>query len=426
MMHLDVRQPGRGRSGVGRLGVWTVAALALLAASCTTTPESERRVNGEEDPQGFHHIELVVSDANGVPGSESPAALEARIVALIDAARTEVVFAANRFDSLPIAQALLRAVARGVVVRGAGDLDLAGEPGFVTLTNANVPITFGDGPLVWNPQPGVDLIREGPINQMTQNIVVADVAQFVFLTGGLLSAEDPRMQVAAFGSYEELGRDARDVVEQLIGGTFATTLTAFDAPLSTDPNNRTIYPSQHEPWEFYFGPAEPLLKQVIDEIYDSRANVWIAAYQLSHAPLADALRYKAEAGFDVRIAIDEVALSAPGSQVERLEEAFEAIRSQTGLPYPVVYRTTGVLHTSVLLDSEVSPIDGLTYPGSYMALTQPIHSGGPFIAANLETRASDLFTDASMFVIQESPSGVQPSFDKAASIFRLLMNGGAP
>jgi hypothetical protein len=403
-------------------------ASVLLSASlvaCITEPEDGRIVGESTDDRGFHWVKLLIADATGRPGTATHAQLEAELVSLIDSASRDIVFAVSRFDSTPVANAIVRARARGVTVRGAGDLDLQDGAGFAPVLAAGIPVTFGNGELFWNPQPGLDLIRSGEINQMFQNIVVVDVARFAMLSSGFLASDDQRTWIASFGSYEELGRDIRDIIEQLHGGLFATTLTGFDASLSTDTNNRTIYPTNAEAWEFYFGPGEPLMKQVIDEVYEARSSVWTASEQFAHATLADALIYKARAGFDVRVFVELGAEDGVGSQVARLEAEFDAVRPE-GQAWPRVYRVANLPQATVLLDSEPSSIDGLLYPGSLMVLTQTFHSAGPFIANSTDTRASDIFTDASMFVIPANPARQQPNFDVGVRWFQGLVSEVAP
>ena len=48
-------------------------------------------------------------------------------------------------------------------------------------------------------------------------------------------------------------------------------------------------------------PQERLVKEPIDRVYSARVSVHIAAAEFSNRELARALRYKAEAGFDVRL-----------------------------------------------------------------------------------------------------------------------------
>ena len=399
--------------------------LAGLLGGCVTEPESGRIVGQTVDERGFHWVELMIADASGRPGTTTHALLEAQLVQLIDSANRDIVFAVSQFDSLPVADALVRARVRGVTVRGAGDVDLQSDSGFAPVIASGIPVTFGNGELFWNPQPGLDLLRPGEINQMFQNIVVVDVARFAMVSSGFLAGDDQRTWLAAFGSYEELGRDIRDIIEQLHGGLFATTLTGFDASLSTDTNNRTIYPTNAEAWEFYFGPAEPLMKHVIDEVFDARCSVWTASEQFAHATFADALIYKARAGFDVRVFVEVGADDAVGSQVARMEAEFDAVR-QEGSAWPRVYRVSNLPQAAVLLDTEPSPIDGLLYTGSLMVLTQTFHSAGPFIANSTDTRASDIFTDASMFVIPANPARQQPNFDAGFRWFQGLATEVAP
>ena len=46
---------------------------------------------------------------------------------------------------------------------------------------------------------------------------------------------------------------------------------------------------------------EPVVKEVIDSVYSARSDIWISSPVLRNTDLLSALRYKQEAGFDVRI-----------------------------------------------------------------------------------------------------------------------------
>ena len=62
-----------------------------------------------------------------------------------------------------------------------------------------------------------------------------------------------------------------------------------------------FYPTLDGTLELYFGPQEPVVKEVIDSVYSARSDIWISSPVLRNTDLLSALRYKQEAGFDVRI-----------------------------------------------------------------------------------------------------------------------------
>lgn len=399
-----------------------LAALAWVVVACSTEPDMARHVSGQVREEGFAFAEVQVVGTDPRLDSMNPAALEAEIVRRIDRAQDEVLVAAATFESIPVADALVRAASRGVKVSVVGDADRSQQPGFLALLNAGVAVTFGNGELFWTPNLDVSILRPGDSNKMLQSLLVVDYVDSVFLTHGLAGASSTVRQIAFFSSYEELGRDMVDIIEQMFGGTFATTLTLFDAPLSSDPNNRTIYPTYNEPMEFYSGPGEPLLKHVIDEVYDARANVWIVSNMLDHRPLAEALVYKARAGFDVRLIVSPDALERSEERVTFVQEEFDAIRPP-GQAYPVVLVREWESGTVVALDTELSPLTGLPAASSVMVLSQPVHSAAGFrqiAPSRYQAQESDIFTDSSMFVVQQTTTGQQPNLERLRGLMRQL------
>jgi hypothetical protein len=192
--------------------------------------------------------------------------------------------------------------------------------------------------------------------------------------------------------------------------------------LSSDPNNRTIYPTYNEPFEYYTGPGEPLIKHVIDEVYDARANVWLVSSSFDHRQLADALVYKARAGFDVRVVVSAAALERSEEQVSYLQQAFDAIRAP-GEAYPVVLIREWDSGSIVSLDTETSPLTGLPSASSVMVLSQSIHASAGFrqiAPSRYQAQESDIFTDASMFVVQQTTTGQQPNLDRLSTFMRQL------
>jgi hypothetical protein len=399
-----------------------LAAIAAFLVACETEPDMARYLPTEVRDEGFATSVVQVVGPDPVFDSMTSAALESQIVRLVDRAQEQVMVAASTFESIPVADALVRASQRGVAVRVVGDADRATQAGFAAVAAAGVPVTFGNGELFWTPNLDVSILRTGDTNKMLQSLLVVDYIDSVFLTYGLVGATSNVRQIAMFSAYEELGRDIVDIIEQMAGGTFATTLTLFDAPLSSDPNNRTIYPTYDEPLEFYTGPGEPLLKHVIDEIYDARANVWIMSSSFDHGPLAEALVYKARAGFDVRVIVNAAALERADERVSYLQQEFETIRA-AGQAYPVVLVREWDGGTVVALDTETSPLTGLPAASSVMVLSQPIHAAAGFrqiAASRYLALESDIFTDASMFVVQQTTTGQQPNLDRLSTLMRQL------
>jgi hypothetical protein len=400
---------------------------ALSLAACKTEPDEARYVSGAATDEGFTDIEVVVSSNTGRPSAVGPAVVESRIVALIDNAQTEVLVAAGDFESQRVADALVRAAARGVTVRVVGDVEDEQQPGFVALKLAGIDVVFGDGELFWTPNLDASIRRTDESNKMLHSMIVVDYIRTVILTAGFVDVTTLHTQVVLFAVYEEWGRDARQMIQQLLGGTFSTTLTQFDAALSSDTNNRTIYPSSNEPFEFYVGPGEPLLKHVIDEVYETRANVWVVSSVLDHEPFADALVYKARAGFDVRVVVSPESLDRPGEQVSRLQSEFADL-AVDGQDWPSLVFSEDIDLTAVVIDTEISPLSGLQSAASAMVLTAPIHNSAGYRQTgpdNYVAQEADIFTDATMFVIQQTTTGQQPNLQRVRDLLLAMTMEGA-
>ncbi len=413
-----IRRPG--------LRPWAAAVVALglaLSACDTSDPRPSAyagdpsAIDGETDFFERFETILVTPEGTGL----TAAAFEQRVIALIDAAQTEVVAAFGHLGSVPVADALAAAQARGVTVYVAADTDARGEAGFRALSEHGVRVVYGDGAQIWSPQPGLDVRRLGSQNRMTHTMVIADGLRLIAITGGLFDVEAPeveaRWQLGFAATGEIFCKDFRHTLRQLMAGTFATTLTLFGASTSADGNNRTVYPMEDGVVEAYYGPQEPLAKQMIDEIYRARSSVWLASENFSNEALLDALRYKVEAGFDVRVI---VGTSARGEAyrfddhtervglVDDLEAALDALEAlgREGARARLVEKD-GPTGTVIILDAVRSPINDAKYAGQAFISSQPLSPTISFGSTELRDgslpgRPSDVFTDGHMVVLREN------------------------
>jgi hypothetical protein len=77
----------------------------------------------------------------------------------------------------------------------------------------------------------------------------------------------------------------------------------------------------------------------------------------------------------------------------------------------------------VSLDTETSPLTGLPSASSVMVLSQSIHASAGFrqiAPSRYQAQESDIFTDASMFVVQQTTTGQQPNLDRLSTFMRQL------
>lgn len=363
---------------------------------------------------------FIVAPGDGVTSAED---LEAETVAFVQSAREELLVALEDFESTTVAEALIAAHVAGVDVKVVGDEDRRGQAGFALVEAAGVPVVFGDGALPWNPNPFLSMERIGETNRMTLNVLVADRLDVLALSGGFPAADAPSYQLGIRLHGEDLARDVADVHDQLFGGTFATTLTFYGATTSADANHRTIYPlPDPRQLEMFFGPQEPAAKHIIDEIYAARSSVWVATEFMSNEAIVDALRYKAEAGFDVRVVSGA---AAPTADDEVLPELIAALRGTGAL----VRTLDGVQGTLVLIDTLPSSFDGETFPARMFVSSAPLVGAVPFAGSgdDVRPRTSAVFTDMMVWMLGEQ-SGVRPEeIDDAARRFNdLVAIGGIP
>jgi hypothetical protein len=161
--------------------------------------------------------------------------------------------------------------------------------------------------------------------------------------------------------------------------------------------------------EIYFGPQERSIKKVIDEVYAARASVFIVTEEFTNGPLVEALRYKAEAGFEVRVAVSSDGVGAERTRIDSLVEYLGTDR---------VFVGDNIQASAVIIDSQRSPIDGKRHRGRAMILSQPLTSSISYVSRDSgpDPRTSDAFMDSNMWVVNRYPSsGPSVEFDRLTS-----------
>lgn len=367
----------------------TAAYVLALAGACAPT-------DPREDGLSLHtSVEYVVA----VPGSSD---VVERAIAIVDSARESCWLAAETFTSVELADALVAAQARGVDVRTVGDVDLRGQAGFRRLAErlqpvfGELPMRYGDGPLVYNPQLVDTIAREGDHNRMTHNFVVCDEREVLGVTGGFGPADVHQVGFEATSLY--LGRDYADEFNQMFGGIYAATLSAFNGPLKSITDNREWYDADVGRFEAYFGPQERPMKRVVDAVYAARSSVFVVAEELTSLPLANALRYKAEAGFDVRVVVADSGTDVNSSRYARLRNAFDALENAHITSAP------DVAINAILLDTERSPISGRRHRARAFLLSEPLLAATSIVEGQTTVaRAADAFSDSNLVVFNRWP-----------------------
>lgn len=389
--------------------VLTLVTAAVVLASCET--ESPLAESFDGDLRGEIGATPYKTRFKAL-AFESVGDAESEAVTLTRAAQTTIDAALSDLGRETLAEALIAAQDRGVRVRVVADIDRQQQAGFRRLEAAGIDVVYGDAGLLWSPQPALDIDRAGEDNRMTHSFLIADGTRMIALSGGFPAVGAAERPVTGFAAISEaLARDFGDVFQQMHGGVFATTLTVYGASLSTDTNNATTYPTEDGIVEAYFGPAEPLAKHLIDEIYGARARVDIFAESLGNTRLVDVLRYKAEAGFPVRVVLAERARDDAFSVTDQLEAIFADVRARRGGETPFVRYVPDVGGALVLLDG-ADDRRGVYRIGKALTLTEGLLPAVPYERVDDEAISlpSASFTDASMWVVTEEPARGGPDY----------------
>ena len=357
-------------------------------------------------------------DATFVPVAATPAdalTLQTAFIAAVSGATHTIDLAVEGFDDSLSATAVIEASRRGVAVRVVGDEDRRSDAGFVALEAAGIPVVFGDGALPWSPSPGVSMVRAGNDNRMSHNFMVVDGASVFVASSGPVVAGGGRAQLFNTMVSEDLAKDFTGVFQQMFGGVFATTVTSYGEPMPSNTNNRTRMPmSDGSVLSTWFGPQEPIIKESIDRIYAARASVYVVATGLYNKELVDALRYKAAAGFTVRVIVDASTADAVGSRVARLEGGIAD--PATPSPNARVVRLPGIGFNALIIDAEPSSLDGTQGPATMFVPSQPFIETIPYVtgAAGFEPRPCDTFFDSNAWSIAEQGSSNHPLLRQVA------------
>lgn len=357
-------------------------------------------------------------EATFVPVAATPAeglAVQTAFVAAIAGANRTIDLAVEGFDDTRSATALIDAARRGVSIRVVGDEDRRGDAGFIALAAAGIPVVFGDGALPWSPSPGVSMVRGGNDNRMSHNFMVVDGASVFVASNGPVVASGGRAQLFTTLVSEDLAKDFTGAFQQMFGGVFATTVTSYGEPMPSNTNNRTRIPmADGSVLSTWFGPQEPIIKEAIDRIYGARASVYLVASGLYNKELVDALRYKAAAGFTVKVVVDAAAADAAGSRVSRLEGGIND--PATPSPNATVTRLPSVGFNALIIDAEPSALDGTQGPATMFVPSQPFIETIPYVtgAAGFEPRPCDTFFDSNAWAIAEQGSSNHPLLRQVA------------
>ena len=361
------------------------------------------------------------------------AALRDPFVASIGQATTTIDVALAGLDDDAVADALIAARARGVAVRVVTDQGSLGQPGFVKLLAAGVPVIAGDGPLEYLPEPNltnivgfcerIDYVKDDPVhyfkqctrgqdsdprvivrpetfNQMSNNFAILD--ELIVWNWSTPLLPTPSYWLGWSAQSQDLAQAFAREFQQMAGGVFATTLDNFNGPVKSTvhgvvydskiPSERPGRKVDLQPgfltdqgiMQVEFNPQQRLTKEVIDEIYRARGSVYLMTDTLYNDFLISALTYKKRAGFDVRVLV-----RAQTAQMAPLLEAPSVVhRAPEG---------TGYLPTMLIIDQQPDR-NGTRWGRTGMVLSHPLYHQSPFEMLTPEQVGKDNMVDRANFV----------------------------
>src|SRR5690554_2055255 len=395
-----------------------IALLALALPATSTHWVGDAQAQDDDFEGWLTYVDYYVGE------QQTQDAVRTRMVADINNATEQIEAAFGAIDDGEVVQALQRAAERGVQVRLVSDEESAGISGISALLNTDgVDATLGDGPISYLPDPTLTTVlsycethpsqdyircqsggqagnndnlvnRPDHFNVMTHSFVVIDTTT-VWNIIAPLTDEQP-LWLAFRAMSEDLARSFRREFNQMHAGVFSTTLSVYNGPLKSMTQNVTLRRTNRGQMRVRFNPQERLVKNVIDEVYRAKGSVWMMTEDLQNRDLIRALRYKQDAGFDVRVMVG----STQGPSVNSELDDLDVVRAPASM---------GLLPTFIVYDSE-RDIQGNRQPRLVQMLSHKLWQGAPLDVitrpsspASDEVRIypSDTFVDGAMWEIVE-------------------------
>ncbi|RVU43676.1 hypothetical protein EA187_12690 [Lujinxingia sediminis] len=393
-----------------------LAGVLALAAPTTTTDWVEPARAQSDDYEGwFTYVDYYVGD-------DVQADVIAGMVRDIDRASEQVEAAFGMLEEPAIVDALEAAAARGVAVRVVSDSESSSVSGIQALLgNPDIDTVLGDGPISYLPDPTLTTVlgycddhssgdyivctaasgvpsnndnmvnRPDAYNVMSHSFVVVDTTTVWNVSAPINDAQP--MWLAFRAMSEDLARSFRREFNQMHGGVFSTTLSVYNGPLKSITQNVTLRQTNRGQMRVTFNPQERLVKNIIDEVYRAKGSVWLMTNDLQNGDLINALRYKRDAGFDVRVLVG----STQGTSVDADLDAIGAVRAPASM---------GQLPTFIINDAGRGR-DGRNHPRLVQMLSHNLWEGAPLNVISrvpndrVHIYKSDTFVDGAMWEIVE-------------------------
>ena len=413
----------------GRFLIALLAGVTLVSFGCSGQAPAPFKPGPGATNTAVNYFSRFSAFGVGPGATYSLNQMEELAVAMIGDAQRTIDAALGEFESEAIADALIEAAARGVEVRVVADTDRLGQRGFRRLIEAQsdgIDLVDGDGEVEWKPIFDKDpVIRAGDDNLMIHHFVIVDRYRILNLSAGFPPDGPSILQTGFMAASEDICEDFTNAFDQLHGGVFSTTQTFFNDSVSSDSNNRTMYPVEDGVIEIYFGPQERLVKDVVDRIYNAKSSVFIASEMYENDEVARALRYKFSATnaagerlFDIRLLLGQ----APTAEVGDIP----------------VQRSANIRGSLIIIDGQISAIENamarrerraaVTSMGSAIVLSLPLFEAAPFRLkgdGQPEAQRSDRFADSNMWVVQQNLVRPNEDYTQLADTFETLWASSA-
>ena len=247
----------------------------------------------------------------------------------IRSAKGDMEVAISELNDLDLANAIVTAHKAGANVRVVADVDRRSDPGFAILEGAGIDVVYGDGELRYLPDPTLSpslddcgmhssrlkvtcpsssdrfdppsngtMVRPGEFNTMSYNFVL--IGKRIVWNFSHQGETAVAFRVDSETMRESFWRE----FNQMHGGVFSTTLSVYSGPIKSTTQYSPNYLTEHGEMRMHFGPQERVVKHILDDVYKSRANIWIMADSISEEFFVKALEYKKTmANMNVRLVV---------------------------------------------------------------------------------------------------------------------------
>jgi hypothetical protein len=457
------------------IGRWTVIAAAVTAFLSMGVSSPDCGQIAGPDFVFMTQLDLHVS----TPGSGEANEVKSDIVESINNADRRILASLGEdVTTQAMVQALVRAKnERNLDVQIIADTEDRSTMPFQQLEgsgftsnaagNCEVPncdITYGDGQLKYLPNPNLTPVlsgceRQGPaqrvlctanssnnlcggrsgdggsmcrpddFNRLSHRFFVIDTETVWNISGDGGGAGMLAWRVESEWMMESFEREFR----QLRGGTFSTTLDEYNGPLKSVTDPQVNFNTDQGVMELRYNPQERLMKHVVDEIYAARSSVTVVTPKLTNPFVVDALEYKADNGFRVRVVISDQAQPQRSLNSNLASLPTRTVGGGRSLPTLVA--------TDVVADQDYPNFAGnpTQWPRHMMVLSHPLIRARPFAVlppANpssgdasdrVRVYPADLFNDGNMWHLYEFNSNAHDwaALDQFEGFAASLWNSGS-